>query len=79
MLKKKLKTLYSVSEIFFLTYIDSKNNKFFGVPKKFLSSKKLFLNGSIYFLKYLGFLKNKTLKEEMGFFFSIKKASSLDM
>ena len=77
--KKKLKNLYSVSEIKKKTYIDSKNNRFFGVPKKILNNKKLFLNGSIYFFKISRILKNKTLKEEMGNYFFHQKRYSLDI
>ena len=71
--------MYSVSEIKKKTYIDSKNNKFLEYQKKILSSKKLFLNGSIYFFKISRILKNKTLKEEMGNYFFHQKRYSLDI
>tara|TARA_Y100000996_G_scaffold401706_1_gene372910 strand:- start:31 stop:717 length:687 start_codon:yes stop_codon:yes gene_type:complete len=75
---KQLKTLYSVSEIRKKTYINKKN-RFFGIQKKNLNNKKLFLNGSIYFFKTSYVLKNKTLKEKIGNYYFHQKKHSLDL
>ena len=74
-IKRRLNTLHSVSELKNKTYI-KKDNNFYNLPKK---KKKLFLNGSIYIFSNQFFMKKNKIKEKIGNYYFHHKKYSLDL
>ncbi len=74
-IKKKLNTLHSVSEIKNKTFV-KKSNNFFNIP---VGKNFFFLNGSVYIFNNDFFRITNSIKEKKGNYYYHKKKYSLDL